>query len=168
MTALGSLWTLGYSGMSSAADLAELMQGTGVTTIVDVRLRPFGRTPFGGPRASRDTVEALGIAYRWDQRLGNLDYRTGGIRIKDIEAIEQVLDDLRNGANVALMCVCATPTDCHRLALCEEAARRLPGLKVVHLTRRRPAAFLAADATDEQIGAFVDALLPHSQERELR
>jgi len=148
LTDLGSLWTLGYSGMNSAVDLAELLRETPVDTIVDVRLRPFGKAPFDGPRASQHTVEALGIAYRWDQRLGNLDYRTGGIRIKDIDAIEDVLDALRAGQSVALLCACREPEGCHRSVLAAEAVRRQADLQVVHLMRQR--------ATEEQL-ALADA-----------
>ena len=158
MTDLGPLYSFGYSGIKGADDLADLLLGHPISHVVDVRLQPFGKVPFNGPRASRDIVEALGIAYRSDQRLGNLNYRTVGIRIKNIEAIEDVLDDLRAGRSVALMCACPDPADCHRLTLCEEAVRRMPDLQVVHLTRR-PAAFLSADASDEQLEAFVDALL---------
>jgi uncharacterized protein (DUF488 family) len=135
MTDLGSLWTLGYAGMTSHLDLAELLDGTGVDIVVDVRLQPFGRAPFNGPAATRALVESVGPTYRWDQRLGNLAYKTGGTRIKDIEAIEDVLAELRAGGSVALLCVCPNPITCHRLTLAEEAIRRMPGLPDVHLSR---------------------------------
>ena len=156
----GTLYTFVYSGIRGPADLDDLFFGYGVDQVVDVRLRPFGKAPFNGPRASADTCSRAGVAYRWDQRLGNLNYKTGGIRIKNIEAIEDVLDALRAGDSVALMCVCPIPDQCHRLVLCEEAIDRQPGLRVIHLPIRRPAAFLSPDATDEQIEAFADALLP--------
>ena len=147
MTDLGALLTFGYQGLTGPADLAELLEGTGVDTIVDVRLQPFGRAPFNGPTASRDTVEALGIAYRSDQRLGNLAYKTGGIEINDIEAIEDVLAELRAGRSVALLCVCPNPIGCHRSTLAEEAIRRMPGLRVVHLFRTGSRAALPPDTT---------------------
>ena len=154
---MGDLFSFGYAGLRGADDLRHLLAGTGVETIVDVRLQPFGRVPFNGPAASRLLIESVGPAYRWDKRLGNLAYRTGGIEIKDIEAIEDVLDDLRAGRSVALMCVCANVAECHRRVLAEEAVRREPGLRVIHLAVRR-VAFLAPDASDDQIEAFVDAL----------
>jgi hypothetical protein len=154
----GTLFTFGYGEIADADALRRLIGGAQIADVVDVRLRPFGRSPFNGPTASRALTESLGLSYRWDQRLGNLAYRAGGIEIKDVDAIEDVLDALRAGRSVALMCGCPRPEDCHRLTLCEEAVRRMPGLKVVHLPRR-PAAFLARDASDEQIEAFVDALL---------
>jgi hypothetical protein len=54
------------------------------------------------------------------------------------------------------MCVCASPDECHRLTLCEEAVRRQPDLRVIHLTRR-PAA--PADKADVQLD-LADVLLP--------
>ena len=160
----GTLFTFGYSGIDDADALRRLIGGAPIADIVDVRLRPFGRRPFNGPTACQALIESLGPTYRWDQRLGNLAYETGGVQIKDIEAIETVLTALRTGRNVALMCVCPQPEDCHRLTLCEEAVRRMPDLQIVHLTRP-PAAFLAPDASDEQLEAFVDALLPHTPVR---
>lgn len=130
---LGDLFTLGSSGLRGVDDLRSLLAGTGIDTIVDVRLRPWGRPPFNGPKASRLLVEAVGLAYRWDQRLGNLEYKTGGTRIKDIEAIEDVLEDLRAGHSVGLFCVCAEPQDCHRSTVAEVALDREPILRVVHL-----------------------------------
>ena len=154
---LGTLYSFGYKGLGGSDDLRRLLEGTDIETIVDVRL-----SVWSGNRAfslrTRDTVEGIGLRYVGMRALGNLAYKTGGIQIADIEAIEVVLEYLRTPANVALMCVCALPDHCHRLALCEEAVRRQPDLRVVHLTR--PAAFLSADATDEHIEAFTDALLP--------
>jgi len=133
LTGLGSLYTIGYARLRTADDLARLLAGSAVDTIVDVRLQPFGRAPFSGPQATRLLVESVGSAYRWDQRLGNLAYKTGGIRIKNVEAIEDILAMLLEGRSVALLCACAGSESCHRLALAEEAVRRMPGLNVVHL-----------------------------------
>ena len=162
MTDLGSLWTLGYQGLTSSADLREILDGTSVGTIVDVRLSPrSGNRAFSTD--TRATVEAAGLRYVHEKGLGNLGYKRGTIEIADISRIETVLAILRAGKSVALLCVCPQPEDCHRLTLCEEAVRREPGLQVVHIAQdriRRPAAFLSVDATDEQLEAFVDALLP--------
>lgn len=104
---LGDLFTFGYSGLRRADDLRGLLAGTRIDTIVDVRLRPWGRSPFNGPVASRLLIESVGPVYRSDERLGNLAYRTGGTQIKDMEAIEDVLDDLEP-ATVSPSCACAS------------------------------------------------------------
>jgi hypothetical protein len=129
----GDLFTFGYSGLCSADDLRRFLAGARIDTIIDVRLRPWGRSPFNGPVPSRFLIESVGPAYRWDQRLGNLGYKRGTIEIADIAAVADIVDELRAGRSVALLCVCAKPESCHRLVLAEEALRRLPGLRVRHL-----------------------------------
>ena len=162
---LGDLFSLGYSGLGGADDLRRLLAGTGIDTIVDVRLSQWSRNRAFSSRQTHVTVAEAGLSYVHLPGLGNLAYKSGGIRVRNIEAIETVLAALRAGRNVALMCVCPQPEDCHRLTLCEEAVRRMPDLQIVHLTRPL-AAFLAPDASDEQLQAFVDALLPHTPEEE--
>ena len=145
MTDLGSLWTLGYHGLTGSADLREILDGTSVGTIVDVRLSPrSGNRAFSTD--TRTTVEAAGLQYVHEKGLGNLGYKRGTIEIADVARIETILAILRAGQSVALMCVCPMPDDCHRLVLCEEAVRREPDLQVVHLRaqprlerRQRPA-----------------------------
>jgi uncharacterized protein (DUF488 family) len=129
----GRLYSLGYARLRGVDDLRRLLADTEVDTVVDVRLRPWGRPPFNGPRATQLLVEAAGFLYIWDQRLGNRGYKSGTIEIADIEAIEDVIAMLRAGQGVAMMCVCADVAECHRQVLADEAARRLPGLRVVNL-----------------------------------
>ena len=130
---LGDLFTLGYQGLGGADDLRRLLEGTGVDTIVDVRLSPWSGTRAFSSRQTHVTVAEAGLGYVHLPGLGNLAYRTGGIEIRNIEAIETVLTLLRAGRSVALMCVCPQPEGCHREALVAEALRREPGLRVVHL-----------------------------------
>lgn len=130
---LGDLFSLGYSGLRGADDLRRRLEDTPVGTIFDVRLQPWGRTPWNGPRATRRLVEAAGCRYVGVPALGNLGYKRGTIEIMDIDSIERVLTDLREGQSVALLCVCAKARDCHRWVLAEDAVRRQPDLRVVHL-----------------------------------
>jgi uncharacterized protein (DUF488 family) len=127
-----SLFTFGYQQLRGTDDLRRLLEGTDVETIVDVRLSPWSSN-----RAfsldTRATVEAAGCQYVHLKDLGNLAYKTGGVQIRNIEAIETVLELLRAGRSVALFCVCPQPEGCHRAVLVEEALRREPGLRVVHL-----------------------------------
>jgi len=139
---LGDLFSLGYANLHGPDDLRDLLHDTRVDTIFDVRLQPWGRAPWNGPHATRLLVEAAGCHYAAAPALGNLAYRRGGIEIKDIEAIEDVLNALRAGRGVALLCVCANAAGCHRSVLAEEAVRREPGLRVVHLPVRPLVGFL--------------------------
>jgi uncharacterized protein (DUF488 family) len=126
------LFTFGYRGLRGAADLRHLLEGTEVDTVVDVRLSPRSDNRAFSLR-TRATVEAAGVAYIHLPDLGNLAYKTAGIRIRDLEAIETVLTMLRAGRTMALMCACREPGGCHRQTLAEEATRREPGLRVAHL-----------------------------------
>ena len=162
---LFSLFTFGYGSLGGADDLRRLVGGTPIDTIVDVRLSQWSRNRAFSSRQTHVTVAEAGLSYVHLPGLGNLAYKSGGIRVRNIEEIETVLTMLRTGHSIALMCACPRPEGCHRLTLCEEAVRRMPDLQVVHLTRR-PVAFLAPAASDEQLEAFVDALLPHTQEED--
>ncbi|MHB8958477.1 MAG: hypothetical protein ACYDAN_02510 [Candidatus Limnocylindrales bacterium] len=134
MTRVGDLFTLGYAGLRGPDDLRRLLEGTPVSTIVDIRLSRWSRNrAFSG--LARQTVEAAGLRYLYVPDLGNLAYRTGGIQIKDVDAIEEVLALVDAGEAVGLMCACRQPQGCHRADVADEAARRRPGLQVVHLVR---------------------------------
>ncbi len=132
MVAAEVLFTLGYAGLRGSDDLRRLVEGTPVTTIVDIRLSPWsGNRAFSA--RTRQTVEEAGLMYLHLRDLGNLAHRSGGTEIKNIEAIEDVLALVDAGAAAALMCACRRPQGCHRTHVADEAVRRRPGLRVVHL-----------------------------------
>jgi uncharacterized protein (DUF488 family) len=120
--------------MSSSVDLRRALAETDVKSLVDVRLKVWsGNKAFS--TGTRYTVEDAGLAYTHLGALGNLAYKTGGIEIKDISAIGPVVETLRQGYDLVLMCICPDVRECHRLALVEEVLRRLPGVRVVHLSK---------------------------------
>jgi len=128
----GTLYTFGYQELKGAEDLRAILPPD-VKTVVDVRLSPWsGNRAFS--TGTRSTVEEADRRYVHLRGLGNLGYKRGTIEIANIDAIEVVLEYLRSGS-IALMCVCPKPDECHRLILCEEAVRRMPDLRVVHLSR---------------------------------
>lgn len=130
------LYTLGYAGMRGAGDLRDVVGGTAVTWLVDVRLSAWSGIRAFSSRTS-ETVEAAGLRYTHLRDLGNLAHGTGGLEIKNMEAVEDVLALVDAGEGVALMCACPTPEGCHRAVVADEAARRRPGLRIVHLKRRQ-------------------------------
>jgi hypothetical protein len=131
-TTLGRLLTFGYGRLRSIDQVRALLDDAGVDLVVDVRLVPKSRLPLWG-RATRDTILSAGRRYIWEPELGNLDYKAGGIRIADLDAVETVLDHLRAGVNVALMCVCSSADDCHRSTVAAEAGLREPRLEIEHV-----------------------------------
>ncbi len=130
---LGVLVSFGYSKARTADGLRSLLDGSGVDHVVDVRLKPYsGNRAFSA--GTRATVEGVGPAYSWVPDLDNLAYKAGGVQIRNLKTIEPaVLAPLRAGKTVALMCVCLEAETCHRMAIVDEAVRRLPGLTVRHL-----------------------------------
>ena len=65
-----SLFTVGH-GTLAQADLADLLTGAKVVSLVDIRTAPGSRRH---PHVARDELEvwlpADGVAYRWERRLG--------------------------------------------------------------------------------------------------
>ena len=126
MDQIGRLYTLGYSRHRTAEALAQLARTHGFTTVIDVRFRPW-------PPQPKAIVEVANLHYLWDRRLGNTEYKTGGIRIVDIEAVESILERIREGESVAIICTCADSESCHRRVIADECRRRVPELQVVDL-----------------------------------
>ena len=125
----GTLSGFGYAALRDAADLAKLL-GDDVDLVVDVRINRWSRIP-AFSMGAKATVEAAGYDYLWLGGLGNTGHRDGGpMRLADPEQVEVVVDELRAGRNVALMCVCADGRRCHRQLVIELARQRLPGLDV--------------------------------------
>ena len=159
----GRLLTFGYQAIRTPEALGTLAASEGFTTVVDVRMSRYsGLRPWS--LGVRSTIESVGLAYVWEKRLGNRNYKSGGpIVIDDIEAVETVLRLIRAGESVALMCACASPANCHRRVIADECRRRLPELQVVDLptssrepVKRRvpnmdryPVAYLRRSSADE-------------------
>jgi uncharacterized protein (DUF488 family) len=128
------LVTFGYQACPTPAVLGRVLDAGGVERVVDVRLHAYSGIK-GFSSDTRQTVEAAGREYVWAHQLGNLAYKTQGrIEIKDIGRLDDlVLDPLRQGVTVALMCACASVERCHRCYLAEIVTERLPGVEIVHL-----------------------------------
>jgi len=128
----GTLYTFGYSGLRDGDDLRELL-GDRAPLIYDVRLHVYsGNRAFS--LTTRATVESAGYRYGHLAGLGNVAYKTGGIKLKRPWDIAILVDALRVG-DVAIMCVCADATTCHRRTVAELARSLLPGLEVIDLQR---------------------------------
>lgn len=95
------------------------------------------RRVYSGNRAfsteTRRTVEDAGYGYCWLSGLGNAEYRTGGMRLAKPDQIDTLVELLSSGAHVAIMCACADVKTCHRRAVADLVAERLPELQTVDL-----------------------------------
>ncbi|MEO3784095.1 DUF488 domain-containing protein [Actinocorallia sp. B10E7] len=154
------LLTFGH-GTAGREELARLLHGAGVRSVVDVRTVPGSRR---NPAAHRDVLRewlpAEGIGYRWEKRLGgfrraapnapdtfwrNASFRgyAGHTRTPDFLA---AMDDLLREAGrtrTAVMCSESVWWRCHRRLIADFAvlARGRPVLHLAHdgrLTEHQP------------------------------
>jgi uncharacterized protein (DUF488 family) len=130
--AVGSLYTFGYAELRTGQGLRELLDGK-VDLVVDIRINRFsGLIPFS--KRTQETVESAGYAYLWVKELGNAGHRRPGpMRLVDPSAVRVLVDELRAGRNVALMCACSSIWRCHRRLVVDLVRKALPQVEVVNL-----------------------------------
>lgn len=145
---MDTLFTLGYQGHSIATFL-DVLHTHGITTVIDVRERPYSRKPDFTKKRLSAHLAADQIAYLHLVGLGTpKPIRDEVRRTKDYPAffavvtplIEAQEDDLQaalalaRAQTCALLCYEAPARECHRLAVAAAMERRAAGgLAVVHL-----------------------------------
>jgi uncharacterized protein (DUF488 family) len=143
-----TIYTLGHS-TRSLEELLAMLDGAGVTRLVDVRRHPGSRRH---PQFSRDSLaEALGrhgIDYVWAEALGGRrkprkDTRHRAFRVAsfaayadymETEAFQRAMAALLEGAArapTAVMCAEARPEQCHRRLISDWLT--VHGVRVMHL-----------------------------------
>jgi DNA invertase Pin-like site-specific DNA recombinase len=123
----GTLYSVGYAGRSVADLAGSLPAGC---LVVDVRLRPWAQDQEWRGHRLAESLPALGLGYRQERGLGNLAYKTGGpVRLKDPERVAVVADLLAHG-DVALLCACRDPEECHRTTVARSLETLVPDLHV--------------------------------------
>jgi uncharacterized protein (DUF488 family) len=128
----GTLTGFGYATLDSPKALRELL-GDSVEEVIDVRINRYSRIPAFSTKTEQ-TVEAAGYAYVALPELGNAGHRDGGpMRLVDPRQVSAIVELLRVGRNVAVMCACANPKTCHRRMVIELARRAIPELEVREL-----------------------------------
>jgi uncharacterized protein (DUF488 family) len=156
------LLTVGH-GPDDRDHLAARLTGAGVQWLIDVRRFPGSRT---NPDVRREALEewlpAVGIGYRWDERLGGRRRLPAGDPVADdwwtvaqfaayaahtrtpefAAALDEVLDEA-DTATVAVMCSESVWWRCHRRLIADVAVlgRDVPVLHLMpdgRLTPHRP------------------------------
>lgn len=124
---MSTIYTIGH-GAASTDLLAHLLEGAGVSILVDVRSRPYSRYHHQFNKAElRETLGSHAITYLWrGENLGGL----GENRLFP-ETVAEVAEMATTGT-VALMCSEKSPADCHRRTMLAPAFQAA-GLTVVHL-----------------------------------
>lgn len=139
------LWTVGYEGRTPDA-FAALLVANGVRTLVDVRELPLSRRKGFSKRSLAERLAEDGIAYEHLRDLGSprdvrhayrddKSYETfAAAYTRHLERVPEAvarLEALARASPAAIMCVEATPEDCHRGILGERMAAR--GFRILHL-----------------------------------
>jgi hypothetical protein len=120
----GLLYTFGY-GMLGAGPIIEQLVELGVK-IYDIRFSPRSRVHKWRKPFLR---EWLGDYYVHLPALGNIHYNdpSQGIELADpATGVPLVVQPLRQGQHVALMCVCKEHDGCHRSDAADEILKQIP------------------------------------------
>lgn len=119
----GLLYTFGYSMPGAVSMIEQLVQLDVI--INDIRFSPRSRVHRWRQPHLRNW---LGDRYVHIPALGNIHYNDDqDIELADPTAgVPQVLQQLRTGKHVALMCVCKEHEECHRHAVAERILEQLP------------------------------------------
>ena len=134
------IFTIGHSNHSLAQFLA-LIEGAGVSSVLDVRSQPFSRwVPHFNRKALEAALAENGVAYRYLGRAlggrpvdpslmrdGKPDYALMARSPEFATGLERVIE-ASAADRVALLCAERDPVDCHRFHLIgrELDARRIP------------------------------------------
>jgi uncharacterized protein (DUF488 family) len=144
MSEMGTILTIGHSNLSYEQFL-QLLRGTGVTAVADVRSVPSSRRhPHFNRKALKEELRADGIAYVFlgeelggrpkDRRFfceGVADYE----QMARVPAFNKGIQRVIEGATryrIALMCSEHDPLDCHRCLLIGRVLHE-QGLTVSHI-----------------------------------
>ena len=125
-----TLYTIGYGGRAPQA-LRVLLPPDAL--VLDIRLKAWSRDQRWCSFNLSTTLPKLGLRYRHDPRLGNLDYRSDSVRIADTSAIVPLALSVMSGETIVLMCVCRQPRDCHRLVVCDLVRGIESAISISHL-----------------------------------
>lgn len=111
----GTIYTLGYSQRKAAATLERLLRRPRIL-LLDVRYQPTSRW---NPQWDRAELAArYGEQYRWERRLGNVNYwsQTRPIQLPTgyEQAVREAAALLCAGTSLVLLCCCGDERACHR------------------------------------------------------
>lgn len=143
---MNTLCTIGYEG-ATLDDFIATLRDAGVSIVVDVRALAISRRKGFAKSALRAALDAAGIAYRHEPRLGTpkplrerlkrdgdyaVFFQQFGRHLADQDNVLSALTSELDNASVALMCFERDPCQCHRSAVASRMAE-LTQLQPCHL-----------------------------------
>lgn len=112
-------YSFGYQGLKPEMVLSFLQDKDSL--LFDVRLSPRSRIPgWNGD----DLRRLLQDKYHHVSNLGNVNYRGGSVKIRNMDAGVNLLVRFHRLHNIALMCVCRDHATCHRSHITRELISR--------------------------------------------
>ena len=139
----GRIYSVGYEGLS-VAGLVERLQQSRIEELVDVRANPFSRRPGFSKKRLAETLSAAGIIYRHEPLLGNAfreldDFAAAMALMREhlaagepAEAVARLVA-LAEGRRIAVLCLEADQSRCHRREVLAAASALDPELDVLPL-----------------------------------
>jgi uncharacterized protein (DUF488 family) len=134
------LFTIGYEQAKPAAVLRELKRAK-VDLLVDTRAVAASRRPGFSKRQLAASLDEIGIPYLHLQKLGTPAEGRQAARVGDTDALwriydkhaktpeaqaelRELLDLIKSGKRVALLCYCRDPKTCHRSRIVASVKKR--------------------------------------------
>lgn len=115
--------------------LLDRITAAGVTHIADIRLVPKSWRFIRGGAAIRNWYARHGITYSHHPGFGNaaLDEDTAPVLADPDAETPGILDAIREGKRIVLLCACLRDSECHRSLVARHLRAALPGLEVAPL-----------------------------------
>lgn len=135
------LFTIGYEKTEPVAVLNELKRAK-VDLLVDTRAVAVSRRPGFSKRQLAAALDEAGVAYIHSQKLGTPAQGRAAARGGDIDtlwriydkhiksrdaqdALEELIELIKSGKYVALLCYCRDPNTCHRSRIVANVKKRI-------------------------------------------
>ncbi len=136
-----TLFTIGYEKAAPAAVMGELKQAK-IELLVDTRAVAASRRPGFSKRQLAASLDEAGIAYIHLQKLGTPAEGRQAARAGDLdtlwriydkhmekpepqEALGELVDLIKSGKRIALLCYCRDPKTCHRSRIVARVKKRI-------------------------------------------
>ncbi len=136
-----TLFTIGYEKATPAAVMGELKRAK-IDLLVDTRAVAASRRPGFSKRQLAATLDEVGIDYIHLQKLGTPAEGRQAARAGDFDtlwriydkhiakpepqqALRELVDLIKSGRRVALLCYCRDPKSCHRSRIVARIKKRM-------------------------------------------